>query len=796
MKIIVFISTIVVLFIPIGLTGNNYLPDEPDFFSLISEHPGPAQFQSTSLNPTFQTIPNPFSISPGRQPYSPVRASQVAQLIRSRDPLQIFINGSDSTVLTQGSPMQITVVFSDGVGEADVNMWIDLNGDAVWDQNQDLDIQEPHHLVDNDETDENPAPGIYEETLSGSEGVFMVGDLGVFFIAVDNGGTATAFAWIEPLNSDYSVSGQVIPAFGNLIIMAMPLEGTSQEPWMTVTDETGAYQVAVPESGNYFVAMIDYFDIMDGMWISDVSYNLMVDGHLSGYDITLQEVVGAVTGSLIDQDDQPVEGIEIHAFAVDSQNPFPAAMVTTDADGAYTMGLYTGNWLVRINDDYLGQAYLEPPDAGIFSITPGDTVLRQFQIYSTDSQISGMIFLDDIPLNQNVTLVAVSALGSMSNISDLSGIYTLPVSGAADQSGGYTVNIDEYTLPPGIYVEEHYENVLSGEENIDFHLLTFTGGLAGHIFDTVTTDPLSGAQVHLSETTTEFHFWGISDSSGYYEIPTPPGNYAMILFRDGYYNQILPAIDIAEGFVEQDVYMEPLVIAGSIFGTVYEINTGITLPGVPVTVTTGNESSWYSYEAVTDSAGNYSFEVSNGTFWVGANLEGWTQLETAPVSVNDDSIRVDLTLAPLNSGIWGFVTDAVTGLPVGDSWVYGENNSLGWSDEVSSAQDGSYSLPLINGNYTITAGADDYLNFAVTQFQLLNEQVRLDIVLTPTIPPQLGDVNGDQSVNVLDVVLIVDFILGNQGPAPQQAWAADINIDGAINVLDVVDLVDAILNGL
>ncbi|RMZ49012.1 hypothetical protein EB821_04570 [Candidatus Marinimicrobia bacterium PRS2] len=54
----------------------------------------------------------------------------------------------------------------------------------------------------------------------------------------------------------------------------------------------------------------------------------------------------------------------------------------------------------------------------------------------------------------------------------------------------------------------------------------------------------------------------------------------------------------------------------------------------------------------------------------------------------------------------------------------------------------------------------------------------------------LGDLNDDGIVNILDVVLLVNIVLGNEDFNP----AGDMNTDGLINVLDVVILVNAILN--
>jgi hypothetical protein len=56
-----------------------------------------------------------------------------------------------------------------------------------------------------------------------------------------------------------------------------------------------------------------------------------------------------------------------------------------------------------------------------------------------------------------------------------------------------------------------------------------------------------------------------------------------------------------------------------------------------------------------------------------------------------------------------------------------------------------------------------------------------------------GDVNSDGNVNVLDVIMSVNFALGKTTPTAVQFSAADYNNDGLINVLDVIQMVNKAL---
>ncbi|MBT7377442.1 MAG: hypothetical protein HN820_04735, partial [Candidatus Marinimicrobia bacterium] len=56
-----------------------------------------------------------------------------------------------------------------------------------------------------------------------------------------------------------------------------------------------------------------------------------------------------------------------------------------------------------------------------------------------------------------------------------------------------------------------------------------------------------------------------------------------------------------------------------------------------------------------------------------------------------------------------------------------------------------------------------------------------------------GDVNADGNVNVLDIVTMVNFIMGNNDPTAYEACAGDVNEDGSMNVLDIVTIVNMIM---
>lgn len=57
----------------------------------------------------------------------------------------------------------------------------------------------------------------------------------------------------------------------------------------------------------------------------------------------------------------------------------------------------------------------------------------------------------------------------------------------------------------------------------------------------------------------------------------------------------------------------------------------------------------------------------------------------------------------------------------------------------------------------------------------------------------LGDINLDGSINILDIVILINYIVDIQIPTEEELSLSDLNGDGALNILDIVQLVNIIL---
>jgi hypothetical protein len=57
-----------------------------------------------------------------------------------------------------------------------------------------------------------------------------------------------------------------------------------------------------------------------------------------------------------------------------------------------------------------------------------------------------------------------------------------------------------------------------------------------------------------------------------------------------------------------------------------------------------------------------------------------------------------------------------------------------------------------------------------------------------------GDINFDATVNIQDVILLVNFVLGIDDPDDAQFSAGDINEDVILNIQDIIATINIILD--
>ena len=118
-------------------------------------------------------------------------------------------------------------------------------------------------------------------------------------------------------------------------------------------------------------------------------------------------------------------------------------------------------------------------------------------------------------------------------------------------------------------------------------------------------------------------------------------------------------------------------------------------------------------------------------------------------------------------------------------WLYNPITQImiTYDDEESIEQKASYIIEQ-------DIGGAMFWEFSGDKFSDLLNQVN-DVFNSESSNENIGDLNNDAMVNIIDVVILVNHILN---PEIVELDSADINNDGNVNILDVVLLIDIILN--
>ena len=155
----------------------------------------------------------------------------------------------------------------------------------------------------------------------------------------------------------------------------------------------------------------------------------------------------------------------------------------------------------------------------------------------------------------------------------------------------------------------------------------------------------------------------------------------------------------------------------------------------------------------------------------------------------NSSAVLEIETPILPDGSYEFTADGAYG-PESWTWIYSTNIS-------SQMQSGAFRMP--NGNTLITEAQDARIIEVTSTGQIEYDYTypgNAIIARAMKYPLDffdaaytIGDVNGDDSIDILDVVVSVGIILGQSEFSP----AADINEDGLVNVLDIISLVNIIV---
>lgn len=242
---------------------------------------------------------------------------------------------------------------------------------------------------------------------------------------------------------------------------------------------------------------------------------------------------------------------------------------------------------------------------------------------------------------------------------------------------------------------------------------------------------------------------------------------------------------------EENVYYE-VTVSSSHANAAYIYGSGKFTAGTQITVNYSLRNSSYTFSHWTLN-GEYYSNNSSFTYTVtAADVEFVAHFSYTPTSPIEPSVKDEyrLFLESDNDAACSFNIASGTLVSFDNyitltTYVNQGYDFLGWyknGELINSNTSFNYLMP--SQNVTLTAKFK-YNPFNPSEPESDGSQENVES------QPATGDVNNDNVVDILDIVAVVNYTLGE---ADENKWKFDINRDGVVDMLDIVKIVNLTLD--
>lgn len=501
------------------------------------------------------------------------------------------------------------------------------------------------------------------------------------------GSTATVFPFV---NAPYTITGQLTQngsgvAYAWVSAFAPPTNGSSAGfSNGTLTDANGDFTLPVSVAGTYTVNA-------DATGLPPSTTDTVTVGSNASTataNLQIQNITTGITGT-VTLSGAPVPGSFVSAWS--SNGNYGSA--TPASDGTYTIYVPPGTYQVSAYIPGYG-----PVTENNVTVTSSTPVAANFKETSaTMGSISGTMTVNGLPV-ANAMVWAIQGSSNQSTsvaTTDSSGNYTLLV------PVGSTYQV--YAQTPEGYVFSPLSETVSSSTGV-------TGANFSQSMATVTVE-VTGPNGVLEQNafvtmagSGQNIVQGITGSNGTAMFTVPIGSYAVSATVPGM-NFPSETETVTSGANTVDLTDNQTLV--TISGTVKDGSTPIAGAQVLISGTNGTVT------ASTSSTGAYSIQVPALSGYA-ASVEAPNYIDSTSASSENNltftqaTATLNFTMVPTSDTISGTVSGSSG--PVGDATVWATNTTSGALISTLTGADGTFSLPVSSGTWSVSVSALGYQN--------------------------------------------------------------------------------------
>ena len=340
------------------------------------------------------------------------------------------------------------------------DFWLDVNQNGTIDPGTDIFVL---NFVQTDgDTLGNGGPPDLDRTVNGH--ILFAQRVGFFeghYILrfTNNASSESAVGTVSPLPSpEHTVSGTVTPppsrSAKNLVLQIERKNHSAEEIfWTAMTDSLGLYtfKLNADTAGPWNVRF--FSNPFPGSVQIPADTELYIVGNPTGVDFMFTPPAAQVTGILKNDNNQPVPFQDLFL----SRNDFGVRLdARTDVSGFFQFGILSGllngqTWTLGIDCNCPNGTNTTElfSNVNLPVINLSDSLYRSLTLYAVNSQITGQVTIDGLPVTHPVNVTAYNDTAqARSMIDTTTGNFVLNVT---DKIYNYTINLDNI-FPPNYSV--------------------------------------------------------------------------------------------------------------------------------------------------------------------------------------------------------------------------------------------------------------------------------------------------------------------------------------------------------